>query len=322
MTFEATFGRPFSPTFQPLSGGKDVAKFYCTTTGGETLTISALTVSAQVTVDWGDGSTNDYTGSGTRTHIYSGAGTFTIKISNPLNITALTLSDNKVTLNSADIAGMLNITSARFYLLKAGTFDSADVSAWRPTTFYLYSMPTGYAGTFDSADVSAWRPTTFYLNSMPTGYAGTFDSADVSAWRPTTFYLNSMPTGYAGTFDSADVSAWRPTTFYLYSMPATFEIITTANGFASWNTPSNFQLNNNALTQAQVDQILADFWSAFATRTVTGGTLNVGGNNAAPSGTLQAANPPTTGKEYAYELKNDSQNINPTKKWTTVTITA
>jgi hypothetical protein len=296
MTFEATFGRPFSPTFQPLSGGKDVAKFYCTTTGGETLTISALTVSAQVTVDWGDGSTNDYTGSGTRTHIYSGAGTFTIKISNPLNITALTLSDNKVTLNSADIAGMLNITSARFYLLKAGTFDSADVSAWRPTTFYLYSMPTGYAGTFDSADVSAWRPTTFYLNSMPTGYAGTFDSADVSAWRPTTFYL--------------------------YSMPATFEIITTANGFASWNTPSNFQLNNNALTQAQVDQILADFWSAFATRTVTGGTLNVGGNNAAPSGTLQAANPPTTGKEYAYELKNDSQNINPTKKWTTVTITA
>ncbi|HBF40538.1 MAG TPA: hypothetical protein DDW19_01795 [Anaerolineaceae bacterium] len=135
MTFEATFGRPFSPTFQPLSGGKDVAKFYCTTTGGETLTISALTVSAQVTVDWGDGSTNDYTGSGTRTHIYSGAGTFTIKISNPLNITALTLSDNKVTLNSADIAGMLNITSARFYLLKAGTFDSADVSAWRPTTF-------------------------------------------------------------------------------------------------------------------------------------------------------------------------------------------
>jgi hypothetical protein len=183
-------------------------------------------------------------------------------------------------------------------------------------------MPTGYAGTFDSADVSAWRPTTFYLNSMPTGYAGTFDSADVSAWRPTTFYLYSMPTGYAGTFDSADVSAWRPTTFYLYSMPATFEIITTANGFASWNTPSNFQLNNNALTQAQVDQILADFWSAFATRTVTGGTLNVGGNNAAPSGTLQAANPPTTGKEYAYELKNDSQNINPTKKWTTVTITA
>ena len=300
MTFAPSFGRTFSPTFQPASvatGGEDVAKFYCTTTGAETLTIASLTVSAQVTVDWGDGSTNDYTGSGARTHAYSGAGTFTVKISDPLNITALTLSDNKITINSADVMGMLNITTANFLNCKAGTFNSADVSAWRPSDFRLYSMPSGYAGTFDSADVSAWRPTTFYLLLMPSGYAGTFDSADVSAWRPSTFNLYSMPV-------------------------ATFSIITTANGFSGWVSTTTFRTDGNYLTQAQVDQILADFWSGFATRTGTSGTLNVGGTNAAPSGTLQAANPPTTGKEYAYELKNDSQNINPTKKWGTVTITA
>ena len=129
-------------------------------------------------------------------------------IADPLAVTALTLSDNKVTLNSADIAPMANMVTFNASVLKAGTFDSADVAAWRPTTFYMYSMPTGYAGTFDSADVAAWRPTTFYMYSMPTGYAGTFDSADVAAWRPTYFQLYSMPTGYAGTFDSADVTAW------------------------------------------------------------------------------------------------------------------
>ena len=270
MTFGATFGRVISPTFQPKSSGEDVAKFYCTTTGAATLTIAALTVSAAVVVDWGDGSTNSYTGSGERTHAYSGAGTFTVKISNPLNVIALTLSDNKVTLNSADIKNMLNITDAMFYTLKAGTFDSADIVDWRPATFYLYSMPAGYAGTFDSADISAWRPTYFRLYSMPAGYA----------------------------------------------------ITITPSGFSGWITTTIMNISDNALSQAQVDTILSDFWAGFATRTASGGTINVGGSNSAPSGILQAANPPTTGKEFAYELKNDSQNINPTKKWATVTITA
>ena len=276
-------------------------KFYCTTTGAATLTIAALTVitGKTVVVDWGDGSSNTYTaGAGARTHDYTGAGTFTVKITPPTDIIALTLSDNKVTLNSADIKAGVNITSFTANGLKAGKFDSADVSAWRPTSFYLYSMPSGYAGTFNSSDVSAWRPTELRLYSMPSGYAGTFNSSDVSAWRPTYFRLYSMPV-------------------------ATYTITISDGGFDGWNTKAlTFQMQGNSLSQAQVDQILSDFWTGYSTRTAAGGSINVGGSNAAPSGTLQAANPPTTGKEFAYELVNDSQNINPTKKWTTVTITA
>ena len=190
---------------------------------------------------------------------------------------------------------MLNITDAMFYTLKAGTFDSADIVDWRPYNFRLYSMPAGYAGTFDSADISAWGPTYFYMYSMP---------------------------GYEGTFDSADISAWRPTYFYMFFMPAGYAITITPSGFSGWITTTIMNISNNALSQAQVDTILSDFWAGFATRTASGGTINVGGSNSAPSGILQAANPPTTGKEFAYELKNDSQNINPTKKWATVTITA
>jgi len=403
------------------------ASFTVTTTApNQTLTINSLGVSASTTVDWGDGSTNDYTGTAQRTHQYAAAGNYIVRFMQPELVTVFDIRDNKVTLNSADVKLCVNIQTAVFVALKAGTFNSADVSDWRPTTFYMYSMPTGYAGTFDSADVSdwrptdfrllsmpagyagtfdsadvsdwrpayfqlysmpagyggtfnsadvsAWRPTSFWLYAMPAGYAGTFDSADVSDWRPTTFYMYSMPTGYAGTFDSADVSAWRPTDFRLYlmpsgyagtfdsadvsdwrptdfrllsmpagyagtfdsadvsdwrpayfrlySMPAGYTFVISAGGFAGWITTTNFQVQGNALSQAQVDQVLADFWTGFATRTATAGTINLGGSNAAPSGTLQAANPPTTGKEYAYCLVNDPDNVNPTKKWATVTITA
>lgn len=106
-------------------------------------------------------------------------------------------------------------------------------------------------------------------------------------------------------------------------MPAaTYTITITASGFAGWVSTTNFQMQNNSLSQAQVNQILADFWAGFATRTATGGTLNIGTNNAAPSGVYQAANPPTTGLEFRYELLNDSQNVNTTKKWATVTVAA
>jgi len=92
--------------------------------------------------------------------------------------------------------------------------------------------------------------------------------------------------------------------------------------FAAWTTTTAFTISNNALSQAQVDDILRNgHYAAFATRTVSGGALAIGGTNAAPSGVLAAMCPPTTGKAAAYELVNDSCSVNPTKKWTSVTIT-
>jgi hypothetical protein len=298
--------------------------FYCTTTGAATLTIESMTVmpGKSVTVYWGDTTSNTYAaGTAARTHNYAGAGTYTITMDSAINISKLYLSDNKITLNSADIKNADNITDFKAVTLKAGTFNSSDISTWRPTSFQFNSMPVGYLGTFNSADISAWRPTLFHMNALPAGYAGTFNSSDISTWRPTDFYIVAMPAGYLGTFNSADISAWRPNYFRIYSMPiATFTINITAGSLSGWITTTILQWNDNSLTQTQVNQILSDCWTAFLIRTATGGTINVGGTNSAPSGLLQAANPPTTGKEFAYELVNDSQNINPTKKWATVTI--
>jgi hypothetical protein len=79
-------------------------------------------------------------------------------------------------------------------------------------------------------------------------------------------------------------------------------------------------MSADGLTQAQVNQILTDTYTAFATRTATGGTITVNGaGNAAPSGIFQSACPPTSGKETAYDLLNDPCVVNPTKKWSTIT---
>jgi hypothetical protein len=259
-------------------GGVSSASMTCTTTGaGQTLTLQSLGITTGQTaiVSWGDGLSDTYTGTATRTHVYAAAGTYPIKISNAPAIIVFDVRDNKLTVNSADIKGMINVQTVLLTTLKAGRFNSADVAAWTPTTFYLVNMPAGYAGTFDSADVAAWTPTTFQLYSMPT---------------------------------------------------ATFTITISAGGFAGWKKCTSFDMKNNSLSAAAVTQIGADFWAGFATRTATGGTGAIGGSggtaNAAPTGTYQAANPPDEGKEYLYELVNDSQNINPTKKWTTWTYTA
>lgn len=77
----------------------------------------------------------------------------------------------------------------------------------------------------------------------------------------------------------------------------------------------------SSLSQPAVDAVLADLYSVFPARTKVGTIDLLGGGNAAPSGTLQAACPPTTGKEYAYELVNDSCGISDFH-WTSVSIEA
>ena len=156
-----------------------------------------------------------------------------------------------------------------------------------------------------------------------TGPLGILNSVDMVDWRPAYWLCFNLPAGFTGVFNFADMIDWRPVTWYCYGLPAGLLPLTVAAAnFAGWVGCSSFNISGDTLTQVQVDAVLTGLYSAFATRTATGGTINVGGNNAAPSGVLQAMCPPTTGKERAYELVNDSCGINPTKKWATVTITA
>ena len=114
---------------------------------------------------------------------------------------------------------------------------------------------------------------------------------------------------------------------YLYSLPGLTWTVSTDTPFPSvtsyvslnslpgltWGSGAAINLHSvgaityeSSLSQPAVDAVLADLYSVFPARTKAGTIDLLGGGNAAPSGTLQAACPPTTGKEYAYELVNDS----------------
>jgi len=111
------------------------------------------------------------------------------------------------------------------------------------------------------------------------------------------------------------------TYLYLSNFPAESTITIAAADFDGWPNLPNLTFTNCGLLTAQVNAILQGLYAGLSTRVSNGGTISLAGNNQAPSGVYQAMCPPTTGKEWAYELINDACAVNPTKKWTTITVT-
>ena len=86
--------------------------------------------------------------------------------------------------------------------------------------------------------------------------------------------------------------------------------VTTINSYTNFTglvALRNLQLQNNALTQAQVNAVLQGLWTARASFTYATPSLTINGTNAAPSGIYQTNCPtPATGKEWAYDLVHET----------------
>ena len=279
-----------------LANRENVAKYYVTVTAGQTHTIRSLGVSVATVVDWGDGLSNEYTGTASRTHVYASAGTYCVKIYTPENVMTFDLRDGAAVsvLTSADLKLMANVSTLIIYTLSNATI------------------------ALNSADMVDWRPDIFSITYLPNA-TGTINSADMVDWRPSSFTLYNLPNATC-TINSADLVDWRPSIFSLYNL--TSATITIApSSIKNWATLSELHLRTGNLTQAQVDLGL---WECYQiVRTKTGGTISLAiAGNAAPSGTFQAATScpvtaSTPGKEIAHELLNDTcgKGFN---KWTTV----
>ncbi|GIV82589.1 MAG: hypothetical protein KatS3mg051_1943 [Anaerolineae bacterium] len=98
-----------------------------------------------VTVQWGDGTQNTYTGTGTRTHVYASAGTWTVRVLQPENVTGLDLRDTKITqLTGANISKFRNLTSLRLDGLGSAVVWTVNDAAPMPTgltSLYLWNLP-------------------------------------------------------------------------------------------------------------------------------------------------------------------------------------
>jgi len=339
-------------------GGADVMTLTATTTASpENVTIDRMTpVGGNITIFWGDGSSTvqapgDVAG---ETHAYATAGTYQIRITPASRIQQIDIhvaqlsgfqsaqlarspvtyficfSIGNATPNIIDSSHMAAWTPTLWGLfsMPAGTYsiNSQHMAAWTPTLWSLYSMPAG-TYSINSQHMAAWTPTNWYLYAMPAG-TYTIDSADMATWTPTNWQLYLMPAG-TYTIDSADMATWTPTNWYLLAMPAGSTTWTLDGAhFAGYVSCTTFFIQDNSLTQAQVDEVLYGLYQATVARTVNGGTINIGGTNAAPSGLFQAAaacpvDDATPGKEVCHELLNDGcAAIAPGETWTTVTFTA
>ena len=276
----ACFGQMLAPI---VAGGGSSFTLTATTVGSsQTVTINRLTLNGAQILSWGDGNSTTITSgsTGTWTHVYASAGAHSINLPNARGIVGLDLRDAQL--------GALNTSQLRqsavnyFYAtaITSSTIKSADMSAWRPATWALYSMP---AGTYS------------------------ISSADMSAWRPATWDLYSMPTG-TYSISSADMAAWTGVqNLYTYSNTGGALTINTYTDFTGLVALHNLQLQNNSLAQASVDAVLKGLWTSRASFTYATPSLTINGTNAAPSGIYQSNCPtPATGKEWAYDLVHET----------------
>jgi len=260
-----------------LLGGAAQLAFTVTTTGAsENISFPRITPTGRdIKISWGDGTVDTIAdgNTGAVAHTYASAGTYNLRISNPDVITHLDMSATSQL--SGDISAVQNLTSLT--TLNLGfTSVSGDISVVQNLT----SLTTlRLNNTSVSGDISVVQNlTSLTILTLD----NTSVSGDISVVQNltslTSLYLNNTSVGYA-TVGS-----------YLRNLTALRDC----------------RLQDCALTATECDNVLEDIYAGRMGYTYATPSLNIGGTNAAPNGTYQAQCPPTTGKEYWYELVNDS----------------
>ena len=298
-----------------------------TTAPGQTFTLQAVGVNALQTcvVDWGDGgATENWTGDALRSHVYAAASTYTVTVTNAVEIWKIDMRDSKTSWTVSDAAPMpANLTYLHLQTLAGLTWDVGSVAgANMPTglTFLYLRILTGLI----------WDVGSIAGANMPASLTDLrLDILAGLAWDVGSVAGANMPTGltYLYLYDLAGLT-WDVGSAIGANMPVNLTSLTLLDCGAITidatdvfpKSLTTFQFENH-LTQAQVDAVLAALYLAFPTRTGTNGTVDLaGGGNAAPSGTAPgtAQCPPATGWNTAYELVHDSCNVSP-KHWASVT---
>lgn len=122
-----------------------------------TLTLNVLNITATKTVhiDWGDGTSNDYTGSASRTKNYSATGIYNVSISGDVNFITR-LEHNTQPTSYGNLANWI-LPSACTRLSLSGCSFTGDLSAWvipsTMTVLFLYS--NGFTGKIPNLSIGA-----------------------------------------------------------------------------------------------------------------------------------------------------------------------
>jgi len=349
----------------PLMGGVAPSQVVltCTTTGAATLTLNRLgaVTGKTIHVDWGDGTSNDYSDnpSSTRTHAYAGAGTWKVTISPPEAVVNLDLRDTKLSCAAGQIGKMTALTSLNLSNLANATIGAGEIGGLTSLTdLTMAYIPNATIGAGEIGGLIGL--TILHLDNIPNATIGAGEIGGLTDL--TTVYLSNLANVTVGageiggltdltylnlsnlanvTVGAGEIGGLTDLTYLNLSNLAnvtvgageiggltdlTYLYLINSNNIAAQTGLSNllkltWLQYENGLSQAQVDSVLTQLYSAFPTRTGINGTIDLlGDSNAAPSGTApgSAECPPTTGWNKAYELVNDSCNVS-ANHWASVT---
>jgi hypothetical protein len=278
-----------------MTGGANPSfRLTCTTTGNATLTITDLTIATgkTVTVDWGDGTSNDYTGAGARTHAYTGAGARSVKMTKREDITALDLEDTKLS-GTISAANPLPSKLASLVIKNAANIIyNINASPLPATLTYLnFRITSGI---------------TYNVNSNPLPPLLTYCNFDNVAGLTYNIDTTPLPTGITILVLTSLVGAVAaalvlPPTLTTLTINACANVVLT-----TWTINTlRAVVYKNSLSADQVNAALLAIWANKANYTYATPTIDISTTNAAPTGTYQEMNPPTTGNEAKYDLVND-----------------
>ena len=324
------------------------------TTGAQTLTLNSLGVVAgeTVTVDWGDGTSDTYSGTSSRTHAYSEAGTWVMEVKNPKAINNLDLRDAKIAFDSICLRACgSNLSELLLLFTSSGTYRFHSEDAKHLTcssSFFAYFNQTG-SYTIDSIHFKDYGCSSFFYARFDQIGNYTIDSVHFKDYGCSSSFLARFSQTGNYTIDSVHFKDYGCSSYFYaifnqagnYTMNMSHfasmglssyirinlnnpTLAVARTDMAGWTSTSNIYLENNSLSAAHVDEILLGLYDMLPSRTATGGTIQLTGNDS-PNGVLQA-NPncslDPTGKEAAHELENDGcgRAIAEANRWANVNI--
>jgi len=292
--------------------------FTVTTAGAESITFDELDVAVgeSLTVWWGDGNSDVLTGEGTNvSHAYAGAGTWTVRISNPTIITRLNCDDSKFGCEAGFIGSLTALTSLSLNSLANVTVGSGEIGSLTALTYlYLYNLANVTVGSGEIGGLTSL--TSLSLLTIPNVTVGSGEIGSLTSL--TSLRLSNLANVTVG---SGEIGSLTSLTYLRLNSLANCALQT------SYPTALTTITYQNSLSQANVDDVLFGIYTMTVTpRTGSNGTVDVAGTNAAPSGIFQAAaacpvDGSTPGKEVAHELLNDGCGVG-FNAWATVTTTA
>lgn len=242
-----------------------------TTSSPQTIT-PRFTSAEAMTIDWGDGSPVEVIPADTNanlSHTYATAGSYTIEFLEGFGaLTHINVANSPFDFDISAVSGLTNLTELFLNISNVSGNISAVSSLTNLESLLLFSSDV-------SGNLSA--------------VSGLTNLTDLRVY-------------------STDVSGDLTPLTGLVNLGRYFGFSTNIGGTAGiggMNAAFDARVQNCNLTQAEVDTVIADIYANRANFTNAAPNLRIDGDNAAPSGTFQAAATPTTGKEQIYALIND-----------------